>query len=371
MNPTERLEILLNEVNQDITVSAVDDEQVRQQVEVVCRCLVNKAPIRFVMACLLAKLDRPAVDIRKPYTEIAGDDTYSGRHYDEAFLQSFVAKHKLPCNSTTAFLTPAFRNIDRLLTPDFVFVGRPREVYEAVLSLLEAVHRKLLAPAGLLKEFLRILLLVKAESDGRMQQLLADLKPTGGKTGLSSEHILTLLQQHLACKNASRLPTVMVAAAYQAVGRFVGETARPLNAHNAADKQTGSLGDVEVVLKNGDEVVTCYEMKDKRVTTNDINHALTKIAASTARIDNYVFITTDIIDREVAGYAQTLYEQTGIEVVVLDCLNFIRHFLHFFHRHRASFLNAYQELVLHEPNSSVGQPLKEAFLVLRKTAESN
>lgn len=371
MNSLERLETLFSEVNQDLTITSVSDEEVRQKVELVCRCLMNKAPIRFVMACLLAKLDRPSVDIRKPYTEIPGDDTYSGRHYDEAFLQSFIAKHKLPCNPTTAFLTPAFRNIDRLLTLDFVFVGRPKEVYEAVPLLLDSVHRNQLNPADLLKEFLRILLLIKAENEGRMQQLLADLKPTGDEIILSSEQILTLMQQHLACKNASRLPVLMVAAAYQAVGQFLGETALPLNAHNAADKQTGSLGDVEVVLKNEEELVTCYEMKDKRVTTNDMNHALTKIAAATTRIDNYVFITTDIIDREVADYAATLYDQTGIEVVVLDCLQFLRHFLHFFHRHRSTFLDAYQQLVLDEPNSSVGQPLKEAFLVLRKTAESN
>ncbi len=371
MSPTERLESFFDEVTHDLTVSSVANQEARQKVEAISRCSFNKAPIRFVMACLLAKLDRPSVDIRKPYTEISGDDTYSGRHYDEAFLESFVAKHKLPCNSTTAFLTPAFRNIDRLLSLDFVFVGRPKEVYENALAILDLVHRKQLASSDLLKEFLRILILIKAESEGRMQQLLADLKPSSDKAELSSEQILTLLQQHLACKNSSRLPVLMVTAAYQAIDQQLEETTKPLHAHNAADKQTGSIGDIEVILTNDESVVTCYEMKDKRVAINDLNHALTKIAASATRIDNYIFITTDVIEREVIAYAQTLYDQAGIEVVVLACLNFIRHYLHFFHRHRSTFLDSYQQLVLNEPNSSVGQPLKEAFLVLRKTAESN
>ncbi len=34
------------------------------------------------------------------------------------------------------------------------------------------------------------------------------------------------------------------------------------------------------------------------------------------------------------------------------------------------FLEAYQELVLEEPESAVSQPLKEAFLALRQAAES-
>ena len=35
-----------------------------------------------------------------------------------------------------------------------------------------------------------------------------------------------------------------------------------------------------------------------------------------------------------------------------------------------SHLNAYQALVLHEPDSALSQTLKEAWLVLRQAAES-
>ena len=68
---------------------------------------------------------------------------------------------------------------------------------------------------------------------------------------------------------------------------------------------------------------------------------------------------TDVIDREVKEYAASLYGQTGgVEVVVLDCLAFMRYFLHLFHRSRLPFVEAYQALVLAEPESAVGQPLK-------------
>ena len=49
----------------------------------------------------------------------------------------------------------------------------------------------------------------------------------------------------------------------------------------------------------------------------------------------------------------------------------MRHFLHLFHRLRIAYLDAYQELVLAEPDSAVSQPLKEAFLALRQAAEAD
>jgi len=70
-----------------------------------------------------------------------------------------------------------------------------------------------------------------------------------------------------------------------------------------------------------------------------------------------------VIDDEVRVYAASMYEATGgTEIVVLDCIGFIRHFLHLFHRLRIQFLDRYQSLLLAEPDSAVSQPLKEAFL---------
>ena len=342
-----------------------------EKIEAVCRCNTNKAPIRFLMSCLLAKIHNPSVHIRKPYTEISGSDAYSGRYYDERFVELLVHKYKLPCNPTTAYLTPAFRNLDRLLTTDLVLVGRPRIVYVNTLQLLDSVYTKNEEPENVLQEILRFLLAIKAEDEMRMKQLIADLKQADDVLPLASEEIVMLLTQHLNCKGASRLPVLMVASAYQTVKKQIGEENKPLAAHNAADKQTGSMGDVEITLTNDDQIVTCYEMKDKRVTKTDIDVALQKLSRTKSEINNYIFITTDFIEIEVAEYAKSLYEKTGIEFAVLDCIGFIRHFLHFFHRQRNNFLNIYQSMVIIEPTSSVSQPLKEAFLVLRRAAEAD
>ncbi len=357
--------------NADLTRSIIAVSEIQTKVEFVCRCISNRAAVRLIMACLLAKIDRPEIDPRKPYTEIGTPDSFSGRTYDEAFITRFINTHRLPCNPTTAFLTPALRNMDRVLTTDVILVGRPREIYTYTLQLLDAVYMEQITAEDLLTEIIRLLIVIRDEKDNRIETLLKDIQLSKDTLPLSSEAIVKLIEQHLNCKNTSRLPVLVVAAAYRAASSKLGEQIRPVLSHNAADEQTGSLGDIEVTLIDNEKVVTAYEMKDRRVTIDDINQALQKVTRSMYRVDNYIFITTDIISEEVRLYAANVYEQTGgVEMVILDCIGFLRHFLHLFHRIRMDFLNIYQNLVLSEPDSAVSQPLKEAFLALRQAAQA-
>jgi hypothetical protein len=370
-SPSEILDLAYQRAMENIKTSFIEDTAIADGVEYICRNLQNRAGVRLLMACLLAKVHRPEVDVRKPYTEIGDDDSFSGRTYDEQYITAFIDQHELPCNPTTAFLTPALRNRNATLTPDLNLVGRPPKLYQTVLQLLTDVHNGKVSAAEMLTEVIRCLIIVRDEQRLRMQTLLAQLKTVKDATPLSSEAIVTLIQQHFSSPRSSRLPVLVVAAAYKSAENHLGERVLPLQSHTAADKQTGALGDLEITLADDDNVVTSYEMKAKRVTKDDINHALQKISQSGIQIDNYLFITTDVIDPEVRDYAASLYDEIGgIEIAVLDCLGFLRHFLHLFHRLRLDFLEAYQELVLAEPESAVSQPLKEAFLALRRAAES-
>lgn len=369
-NPTKILENLYRKALKNQSKSTVKLVGTKEKLEYICRCNTNKAPIRFLLSCTLAKIHNSEVDVRKPYTEIEGNDSYSGRFYDEKFIEPLVHQYTLPCNQTTAYLTPAFRNLDRILTTNLVLVGRPKDVYVYTLEILDSIYSGKENPKNVLQEILRILLTIRGEDEQRMQQLINNLKQTDDILPLASEDIVTLLSQHLNCKGSSRLPVLIVAAAYETIKDRIGEVYKPLQSHNAADKQTGSIGDIEITLINDDRIVTCYEMKDKRINKTDIDVALRKLSKTQAKIDNYIFITTDIIEIEVTEYAKTLYEKTGVEFAILDCIGFVKHFLHFFHRKRGNFLNVYQSMVLEEPTSSVSQPLKEAFLALRRAAEA-
>jgi hypothetical protein len=368
--PDDILSNVLKRASENITQSFIGDTDIRERVEYVCRQMSNRACARLLMACMVATIDRPDVDPRKPYTEIGDNDAFSGRSYDEKYITRFVHDHRLPLNPTTAFLTPAFRNLNRPLTLDLELIGRPRQIYKATLQLLDDVYQKRVSAEDLLTEIVRILLIIREEKEGRIRILLTGLSAEE-TLPLSSEEIINLIEQHLRCKNASRLPVLIVAAAYKSVGKKLGERMSPLHRHTAADKQTGSLGDIEVCLESDDHVVTVYEMKMKRVTIDDIDRAVQKVQSANHRIHNYIFITTEAISDDVRSRASQCYEETGgTEVVVLDCIGFLRHFLHFFHRSRIEFLNAYQELVLSEPDSAVSQPLKEVFLALRRAAEA-
>jgi hypothetical protein len=272
--PTEILNRAFQRASANLEQALVTDLQIRDRTNYVARNLKNRAGVRLLLACLLAKLHRPQVDVRKPYTEIGGTDSFSGRTYDERYITAFINQHNLPCNSTTAFLTPALRNQNVILTTDINLVGKPPQLYQAVLMLLDDTHHNRVTPEDLLAEIVRALLIDRNERQQRIDALVSELKTTDDAVPLSSEDIVNLIEKHLSLKGTSRLPVLVVAAAYQSAEEFLGEKVLTLQAHNAADLQTGALGDVEITLLVDDEIVTSYEMKNKRVMQEDIDRAL-------------------------------------------------------------------------------------------------
>ena len=362
------LEKLHKEAVQDLTNRSVSDSILFQKIDYVARCSTNRAIVRLLMSCLLAKIHKPEIDIRKPYTEIGGKGTFSGRAYDEKYLSGFINKYELPCNTTTAFLTPALRNINKALTLDVELIGRPRDVYRDILFLLDAVNKNKIKAKAMLLDCIRILITVKNENAERLKTLMSGLKTSRDKSHLSVEEIVNLLIQHLACKNSSRLSVLIVVAAYKSAGKYLKQRVLSLKSHTSADKQTKAFGDVEITLADDDNVVTCYEMKTKEIIESDIHIAFEKIKKA-SHLDNYIFITTEPVKETVREIAKKSYSLTGFEFAILDCIGFIKHFLYLFYRIRMDFLNEYQKLVLSEPASAVSQELKEAFIVLRKTSE--
>jgi len=365
------LEASLKRAQKNLEDSFVQDEEISTRVVAVVNCPSNRAGARLLMACMLAKMHRPEIDPRKPYTKIGGKDCFSGRTYDERFIGDFITKHNLPCNSTTAFLTPTLRNMDQTLTTKVVLVGRPAAMYQSALLLLDDVRAGRIEAKDILAESIRLLLLERDARKARLRTLLSGVDRVASALPLSSEDTVNLIEQHLRCKGSSRLPVFIVAAAYEAAKSRLGERVLNLTAHNAADEQTGAVGDVQITVLGDDKVVTSYEMKNKAVLHGDIDRALQKIASQGRHVQNYIFITTEAVPDEVREYARSKYDETGgVEIAILDCIGFLRHFLHLFHRLRKDFLDQYQALVLHEADSAVSQALKEAFLALRQAAES-
>jgi len=201
----------------------------------------------------------------------------------------------------------------------------------------------------------------QVERKARIKVLLSGVNRVPNALPLTSEDTVNLIEQHLRCKGSSRLPALVVAATFKAAKiRRTGN-----------EKEAGAVGDIQITIPGGHKMVTRCEVKNKAMQRYDIDRALQKIAAQGKHVQNYIFITTELVADDIREYARSKYDETGgVEIAILDCIGFLRHFLHLFHRLRKDFLDQYQTLVLHEPDSAVSQGLKEAFLALRQAAES-
>ena len=156
----------------NLTVSIIATSLIAEQIERVVRNLKLRAGVRLLLAAAVAKIHTPSVDIRHPYTDIEGTDSYSGRSFDERIISPFIAKYSLPCNPTTAFLTPAFRNLNRPLVKNVVIASRGDEPYSEVLELLDAVQRGDLNAQDLPTELIRNLIVMRNERQFAIDALL-------------------------------------------------------------------------------------------------------------------------------------------------------------------------------------------------------
>lgn len=212
----------------------VADEELAGRIAFVALCSGNRAGARFLLAATLAKIDKPSVDIRKPFIQAYPNeekaDAYGGRNYDEQYVFEFITKRKLPCSSTTAFLTPAFRTKNIVLDLSQRLRGRPAELYQAILEILDAIQSGKTSATVVLNELVRLLIIERDERQARLENLKKGLREEAGVLPLSSEDTVRLIEQHLALKHSSRLPVLVVAAAYRAASDKLGEKLLRLHA---------------------------------------------------------------------------------------------------------------------------------------------
>lgn len=195
--PAEILAAAFRRAGASLAQTLISEPSMRLRVERIGQNESNGAIVRLILAATLAKEYRPELDIRKPYTEIGGADSYSGRTYDEQYVTAFIFEHSLPCNPTTAFLTPALRNRNTTLLPDTNLVGRPAALYQDALQVLTDVQEGTVSAAEVLAETVRILLIKKNRRQEQLDAILEGLQVSGEALPLSAEGITRLVSQHL------------------------------------------------------------------------------------------------------------------------------------------------------------------------------
>lgn len=112
--------------------------------------------------------------------------------------------------------------------------------------------------------------------------------------------IINLLSKHFfypykASRGASRLPVLALYAVYEVMlgqlERYKSMALKPLEAHSAADSQTGAVGDIEVIRTDNAQVFEAIEVKHGIALNERIIHdAANKIMDKS--IDRYYILTT-------------------------------------------------------------------------------
>ncbi|GEM_PF-1259066 len=341
-------------------------EEVERNLDILVHSNVG-APVRVLIALLLAKLIDPEVNILYPVARgVKEKGAFSGRKVDENCVQVLVSRYKLPLIRTTGFLTPAFRTLS-LPIPEKLgeVVGKNKQVYNAFSSIVHKVHYGELRAYDVLLALLQRLILLKRRREELLSERLQNLEGLA----VSVEDIVAVLKQLLTLPRASRIPVLITAALHKTIEACLGYRVKPLESHTAADSKTGNLGDVELVLDDG-SVVKVYEIKSKKVTEADIYIALRKISAldeqERKKLKQYLFITTEQTEESVLLETRKVYKKTGIEMAILDCIDFVRYFLHLFFPLRGKFVENLTQLIVAEPDSAVSYKIKEHYLNLLK-----
>lgn len=133
-------------------------------------------------------------------------------------------------------------------------------------------------------------------------------------------------------KGASRLPVLALYAIYTVLldetSRFKGKHLKPLEAHSAADAQTGAIGDIEVVDDEGNSFEAVEVKHGLPITTAMVDSAKQKIRGS--QVDRYYILTThaqhepsEAVLKEVENVKKLL----GCQLIVNGVIPSIKYYL--------------------------------------------
>ena len=133
-------------------------------------------------------------------------------------------------------------------------------------------------------------------------------------------------------KGASRLPVLALYAIYtvllEELNRFNGKILKPLEAHSAADAQTGAIGDIEVVDAEGTAFEAIEVKHGLQITTAMVDSAKQKIRGS--QVDRYYILTTHPQhepDEDILREVENVKKLLGCQLIVNGVIPSIKYYL--------------------------------------------
>ncbi len=260
------------------------------------------------LGCVLARLNNPSTDIRKPYMK-HGENAYNGRTLSEKIVTPFLEEKRIPC-SKAPFLSTFRRGVQ------FVEATRIGVKDEAAFSSFLALVHHVAAETDneKLLYVLRYLLLrfirLRTATDVPLSRLHR----------ISLEQYGLLIEGLLSTQSGGRFPLMLAEVTFTAIKvAYNLDWTIEVQGINVADRSSGAGGDITV--KQGTAILIAAEVTERPIEKSRIISTFqTKIAPQ--GIEDYLFLVRDEPDEEVMRQARQYFSQ-GHEVNFLEIKNWI------------------------------------------------
>lgn len=238
-----------------------------------------------IVTCLAIKSARPQADVRYHQTQIQKDTARSAgvnfRGISEDVVYPWLDRNRFE-GAKSGWQT---RTLERPKPYTLTYDENIAYVKTEFLSVFDELEENGQPPFEALTYLLHKQVVRREEVQITLS--VPRTKNIGMIVDLFRSHFF---RSYKGSKGASRLPVLALHAIYSAMvpelRRYSGKTVMPLNAHSAADSQTGSMGDIEVSDNESGEIFEAVEVK----------HGLQIVEAIAADVQ------TKIMDKPIQRY---------------------------------------------------------------------
>jgi DNA (cytosine-5)-methyltransferase 1 len=275
-----------------------------------------------VITLAACKIAKPAQDVRAHKAEHPGG--FNARGIDTDVVVPLLRDCGLANAGESHWLTQVFSGL--AFTPDQTLKTQPKAVGEIVPRLVCAINSA--RPAEIANALCALLvLLIEERNKGQV--------PLTKPKGLTIARAIRLLEDHFGGSFKSggpRLPQLAVYSVYECFvresKRYEGHSLVPLERLKTANRKSGTLGDVDVLL--GKRTVEAVEIKfGMTADARHVSDAIEKI--KTADVRRYYILATDGIksgdEEEIAERVGAFYRSNGCEIIVNGIFETIRYYL--------------------------------------------
>lgn len=347
MNAPTLLENSLNQATQELSKGTLEiPTSLQAELGIVLeRCEAAKGVLTVILTSLAYKILHPKQDIRRHQSSIEGG--YSGRTFDSHYITPFLKRHRFPAMAESGWLT---RSLEQKVPYDKSYTGaiRPIALKDAFLSIIEHIEY---ASEEQLKSLLVYLIAQLVLWRERNHFSLAQPR------NLSISQVLILLQRHFEYpyqfEGASRLPVLALYAVYrllsQELKRFEGCTLLPLESHNSSDKQSGRMGDIDIIDRLGDPFEAVEIKYNIPIGLTLIETAYEKFMST--KINRYYILSTSpIIEEEkliIDERIQDIKNIHGCQLIVNGIYTSLQYYLRLVNN-PALFIEEYTGLLMED-----------------------